>query len=211
MRSSGTMSRNLAIAVASMPPGVYLPHPRAARTREHGSGGGRRAERETPGGINRGASAPAERVGVEPTVPLRVHLISNQAPSATRSSLRGGPCQRVPGLSIALHTGSAEKSRRLLARERWEPPRASREGPCYSAGVAEDPSASERFIRIVGRRERAPVGQPPPAASRQAMTRMAGYRTRAPKGVFIYRSHEQANADRQRWRIDAMLAVRVDG
>jgi hypothetical protein len=30
----------------------------------------------------------AERVGVEPTVPLRIHLISNQAPSATRSSLR---------------------------------------------------------------------------------------------------------------------------
>ena len=32
----------------------------------------------------------AERVGFEPTVPFRVHLISNQAPSAARSSLRGG-------------------------------------------------------------------------------------------------------------------------
>jgi hypothetical protein len=40
-----------------------------------------------------GAEAPppfAERVGFEPTVPLRVRLISNQVPSAARSSLRGG-------------------------------------------------------------------------------------------------------------------------
>ncbi len=36
-----------------------------------------------------GSSEPAERVGFEPTVPLRAHLISNQAPSATRTSLRG--------------------------------------------------------------------------------------------------------------------------
>src|SRR5690349_15752651 len=32
--------------------------------------------------------SPAERVGFEPTVPLRVRLISNQVPSATRSSLQ---------------------------------------------------------------------------------------------------------------------------
>ncbi len=30
----------------------------------------------------------AERVGFEPTVPLRVHMISSHAPSTTRSSLR---------------------------------------------------------------------------------------------------------------------------
>src|SRR5690606_3946666 len=41
----------------------------------------------------------AERVGVEPTVPLRVHLISNQAPSAARSSLRGGMWQGCAPLS----------------------------------------------------------------------------------------------------------------
>src|SRR5690349_19124491 len=41
----------------------------------------------------------AERVGVEPTVPLRIHLISNQAPSATRSSLRRGLWQRRSSLS----------------------------------------------------------------------------------------------------------------
>jgi hypothetical protein len=31
----------------------------------------------------------AEREGFEPSVPLRVHMISNHAPSTTRSSLRG--------------------------------------------------------------------------------------------------------------------------
>ena len=31
----------------------------------------------------------AEREGFEPSVPLRAHMISNHAPSATRSSLRG--------------------------------------------------------------------------------------------------------------------------
>ena len=64
----------------------------------------------------------------------------------------------------------------------------------------------ERFVRVVGRRRPAPVGQPPPPASRAAMTANARYRTRAPKGIFIYRSHEEANADRERWLLDAMVA-----
>ena len=41
----------------------------------------------------------AERVGVEPTVPFRVHLISNQAPSATRSSLHLARCPSGPCVS----------------------------------------------------------------------------------------------------------------
>jgi hypothetical protein len=41
------------------------------------------------------------------------------------------------------------------------------------------------------------------------MDQMAGYRTRAPKGVFFYRSHEEANADRERWLIDAVVAKAV--
>src|SRR5262245_44742319 len=47
----------------------------------------------------------AERVGFEPTVPSRVHLISNQAPSAARSSLRGGLWQHDRRLSTTRHTG----------------------------------------------------------------------------------------------------------
>jgi hypothetical protein len=33
---------------------------------------------------------------------------------------------------------------------------------------------------------------------------MARYRTRAPKGVFRYQSHEEANRDRERWIVEAM-------
>lgn len=41
----------------------------------------------------------AERAGFEPAVPLRVHLISNQAPSASRSPLRGRTWQSGGGRS----------------------------------------------------------------------------------------------------------------
>ena len=36
------------------------------------------------------------------------------------------------------------------------------------------------------------------------MTQMAQYRTRAPKGVFHYKSHEDANRDR--WQTEAIVA-----
>ena len=34
---------------------------------------------------------------------------------------------------------------------------------------------------------------------------MAGYRTRAPVGVFRYDSHEQMAADRLKWLVEAMV------
>jgi hypothetical protein len=77
--------------------------------------------------------------------------------------------------------------------------------------MKDDPQASEKFVRVVGRRTRAPEGQPPPAESRAAMASMARYRTRAPKGVFIYDSHEQANLDRERWIVEAIVAVHEHG
>jgi hypothetical protein len=43
------------------------------------------------------------------------------------------------------------------------------------------------------------------------MTKIAGYRTRVPKGVFIYRSREEANRDRDRWVLDAMVEARRIG
>jgi hypothetical protein len=46
-----------------------------------------------PGGAEVGRKL-AEREGFEPSVPLRVHMISNHAPSATRSSLRIVPPPR---------------------------------------------------------------------------------------------------------------------
>lgn len=78
--------------------------------------------------------------------------------------------------------------------------------------MSNDPMAGETFIRTLGRRRRAPqstargVGVPPSPEARAAMTKMAQYRTRVPKGVFIYGSHEQANQDWERWRAATMAA-----
>ena len=59
--------------------------------------------------------------------------------------------------------------------------------------------------RTIGkRRER--EGQPMSADDRARMDAMAQYRTRVPKGVFFYASHEEMEADRVRWIVDAMLA-----
>lgn len=64
----------------------------------------------------------------------------------------------------------------------------------------------EKFVRVVGRRLPPPPNEPPTREARDAMTRMAQYRTRAPKGVFHYKSHEEANRDRDRWLTEAMVA-----
>lgn len=58
--------------------------------------------------------------------------------------------------------------------------------------------------RTVGRRQ-ARDGQPLGAADRAAMTENARYLTRAPKGIFRYRSAEEMNADRQRWIVAAVV------
>jgi len=57
---------------------------------------------------------------------------------------------------------------------------------------------------VVGRR-RPRDGTPMDASARARMTELARYRTCAPKGVFIYSSHEEMEADRLRWLIDAMV------
>ncbi len=59
--------------------------------------------------------------------------------------------------------------------------------------------------RTIGkRRER--DGQVMTSEDRVRATTMAQYATRAPKGVFIYDSHEAMDADRLRWTVDAMVA-----
>jgi hypothetical protein len=57
----------------------------------------------------------------------------------------------------------------------------------------------------VGRRDRPPIGEPPSEAARAAHASMQQYRTRAPKGIFIYRSHEEMEADRLRWTVEAIV------
>ena len=42
------------------------------------------------------------------------------------------------------------------------------------------------------------------------MTRMANYLTCAPKGIFRYKSHEEANRDRDRWQTEAIVAKQSD-
>lgn len=58
--------------------------------------------------------------------------------------------------------------------------------------------------RTVGRR-RSREGRALSAADRAALAALARYRTRAPKGVFIYYSPEEMDADRLRWTVDAVV------
>lgn len=58
--------------------------------------------------------------------------------------------------------------------------------------------------RTVGRRQ-VPEGRALTADARRRMGQMARYRTRAPKGVFLYESHEAMTQDRMRWLVDAMV------
>jgi hypothetical protein len=75
----------------------------------------------------------------------------------------------------------------------------------------DDSQTPERFIRVVGKRQPTPQGATVPREARVAMGEMARYRTRAPKGVFIYSSHEAANRDREKWLVEAMVVVHQYG
>jgi len=69
--------------------------------------------------------------------------------------------------------------------------------------MPDDPN-QQPIRRTVGRRV-ARHGQPPTPEDRAALDRMARYRTRAPKGVFIYYSAEEMERDRFRWTVDAVV------
>jgi hypothetical protein len=43
------------------------------------------------------------------------------------------------------------------------------------------------------------------------MTAMARYTTRAPKGIFRYRTHAEMDADRLAWTVEAMTARTAGG
>jgi 6-phosphogluconolactonase/glucosamine-6-phosphate isomerase/deaminase len=69
--------------------------------------------------------------------------------------------------------------------------------------MARDPMPEYR--RIIGKRSQRPVGvlRAPTAEERDWVRRMAAVAgsTGAPKGVYRYRSHEEANADWERWHV----------
>jgi len=69
----------------------------------------------------------------------------------------------------------------------------------------EDPITGEVFLRVVGHRLRPAPGEPPSPEARAALTAMAQYRTHAPKGTFLYRNHEDMEADRLRWTVEAIV------
>jgi hypothetical protein len=60
------------------------------------------------------------------------------------------------------------------------------------------------IFRTVGKRK-SRDGQPLTSDDRARLTDMARYRTRAPKGVFIYSSHAEMEADRLKWLVDAVV------
>ena len=66
-------------------------------------------------------------------------------------------------------------------------------------------SDQQPIASTVGRRRPPPVGAPPTPEARAAWNALAAYRTRAPKGVFIYRSHAEMTRDRDRWTTEAIV------
>ena len=65
------------------------------------------------------------------------------------------------------------------------------------------------FSRIIGQRQQPVLGalRAPSAEERAWVARMAPAQTRVPKGIFRYRSPQEANADWERWQADAITAV----
>lgn len=61
--------------------------------------------------------------------------------------------------------------------------------------------------RVLGKRQPRPAGKltPPSPEQREWMQTMASKRTHVPKGVFRYRSMEEANADWERWHAAALV------
>ncbi|MBI5533603.1 MAG: hypothetical protein HY898_12865 [Deltaproteobacteria bacterium] len=71
--------------------------------------------------------------------------------------------------------------------------------------MEKDPITGELFLRIIGRRSTAPLGAPPSLRTRQALASLVQYRTCAPKGIFIHENHEDMEADRLRWTVQAVV------
>lgn len=65
-------------------------------------------------------------------------------------------------------------------------------------------SDQQPIRRTVGRRH-ARCGRPLTPEDRAALASLARYRTRAPKGVFVYDSAEAMDRDRLRWTVDAVV------
>ena len=67
------------------------------------------------------------------------------------------------------------------------------------------PAGQQPVRRVVGKRVAPPLGVIPNAATRSAMDANARYRTRAPKGLFFYHSHDEMARAREQWTIEAIV------
>jgi hypothetical protein len=66
--------------------------------------------------------------------------------------------------------------------------------------------AGETFGRVIGKRAQSRViGEVPNAEDRAAVASFP-HGVRAPRGVFRYRSHEEANADWERWQAERLAS-----
>ncbi|MHB8252741.1 MAG: hypothetical protein ACYDEV_03385 [Acidiferrobacter sp.] len=73
----------------------------------------------------------------------------------------------------------------------------------------EPPIDQQPLQRIVGRRQSPTLNnscQGPSLSLQTLLAELAQSRTRTPKGVFRYATHEEANRDRERWRAAAVAA-----
>jgi hypothetical protein len=73
--------------------------------------------------------------------------------------------------------------------------------------MAQSDSDQQPIARTVGRRIAQPAGELPSAQTRSALDSFAARRTRVPKGVIRYRSHDEMQRDRERWQAEAMAEV----
>lgn len=69
------------------------------------------------------------------------------------------------------------------------------------------PPDQQPIARVVGRRSTRPVGAMPSAKDRAALDSFAVRRTRTPKGIIRYQSHDEMERDRERWQAEAMAEV----
>jgi hypothetical protein len=101
---------------------------------------------------------------------------------------------------------------------RWRRFKSRRPDRMMPAMSAQDPKVTQPPIqpdqqpiqRTVGKRVPLPPGVLPSPEARAAMTANARYITRAPKGIFFYKNHEEMIRDRERWTIDAVIARQTE-
>jgi hypothetical protein len=75
--------------------------------------------------------------------------------------------------------------------------------------VIHGPQCQQPLQRIVGRRQSPVLNDncKEPSRSLQALlVELSASRTRTPKGIFRYATHEEANRDHERWRAAAVAA-----